>query len=64
MTLLGHSPITSDDVRREDRSDFESAIEPVVDFDIDTTELDEQADEIRQRLRRVAQQHQRMAEDR
>jgi uncharacterized protein len=46
-----------------DRSDFESAIEPLVDFDINTTELDEQADKIRQQLQPVAQQHQQLVEE-
>lgn len=44
------------------KSVIETALEPLVDFDIDTTELDEQADEIQQRMQQVAQQYQQVAE--
>ena len=45
------------------KSVIENALEPLVDFEIDTTELDEQADEIKQRMQQVAQQYQQMAEE-
>ena len=41
---------------------IETALEPLVEFDVDTTPLDEQADEIQQRMQQVAQQYQQMAE--
>ncbi|NGM70584.1 proteasome assembly chaperone family protein [Natronolimnobius sp. AArcel1] len=45
------------------KSVIETALEPLVEFEIDTTALDEQADEIQQRMRQVAQQYQQMAEE-
>jgi uncharacterized protein len=45
------------------KSVIETALKPLVDFDIDTTELDKQANEIRQRMRQVAQLHQQLAEE-
>ncbi|WP_049925737.1 proteasome assembly chaperone family protein [Halopiger goleimassiliensis] len=45
------------------KSVIENALEPLVEFDIDTTALDEQAEEIRQRMQQVAQQYQQMAEE-
>ncbi|SFC61469.1 uncharacterized protein SAMN05444422_11222 [Halobiforma haloterrestris] len=45
------------------KSVIENALEPLVDFDIDTTALDEQADEIQQRMQQVAKQYQQMAEE-
>jgi uncharacterized protein len=39
---------------------IEEALEPLVDFDIDTTELREQSDEIQQRMQQIAQQYQQM----
>ncbi len=42
------------------RSLIEDALEPLVDFDIDTTELQEQADEIKAKLEQVAEQYQQM----
>ena len=45
------------------KSVIENALEPLVDFDIDTTELDEQAEEIQQRMQQVAEQYRQMAED-
>lgn len=45
------------------KSVIETALEPLVDFDIDTTALDEQTDEIQQRMQQVAQQYQQMAEE-
>jgi uncharacterized protein len=42
---------------------IEEALEPLVDFDIDTTELREQADEIRQRMQQVSQQYQQMQQE-
>lgn len=41
---------------------IEDALEPLVDFDIDTTELDEQADQIQQRMEQIAEQYQSMVE--
>ena len=37
---------------------IETALEPLVDFDVDTTPLDEQAEEIQQRMKQVASQFQ------
>ncbi|QFU83122.1 proteasome assembly chaperone family protein [Natronorubrum aibiense] len=45
------------------KSVIETALEPLVEFDIDTTALDEQADEIQQRMQQVAQQYQQVAEE-
>jgi uncharacterized protein len=42
------------------RAVIEDALEPLVHFDIDTTELAEQADEIESRMQQVAQQYRRM----
>ncbi len=42
---------------------IETALEPLVDFDIDTTELREQADEIQQQMAQIAQQYQQMAQE-
>jgi len=38
------------------RAVIENALEPLVDFDIDTTELEEQADEIQRKMSQIAQQ--------
>ncbi|RQG95655.1 proteasome assembly chaperone family protein [Natrarchaeobius oligotrophus] len=43
---------------------IETALEPLVEFDIDTTALDEQADEIQRRMQQVAEQYQQMAQER
>lgn len=40
------------------RAVIETALEPMVEFDIDTTELVEQADQIKQQLQQIAQQYQ------
>ena len=45
------------------KSVIETALEPLVEFDIDTTALAEQADEIQQRMQQVAQQYQQLAEE-
>ena len=45
------------------RSVIENALEPLVEFDIDTTELKEQADDIQRRLRQIAQQYEQMSQD-
>ncbi|EMA37361.1 proteasome assembly chaperone family protein [Halobiforma nitratireducens] len=45
------------------KSVIENALEPLVDFEVDTTALDEQADEIQQRMQQVAQQYQQVAEE-
>lgn len=44
------------------KSVIENALEPLVDFDIDTSPLDEQADEIQQRMQQVAEQYQQVAD--
>ena len=41
---------------------IENAIEPLVEFDIDTTVLDRKADDIQRRMQQVAKQHREMAE--
>lgn len=45
------------------RSVIENALEPLVEFDIDTTELAEQAEEIRAQLEQIARQYQQMSEE-
>lgn len=42
---------------------IETALEPLVEFDIDTSELDEQAEEIREQLDQVAQQYRQLTEE-
>jgi uncharacterized protein len=42
---------------------IEDAIEPLVDFDIDTTELREQADEIQRQMQQLAEQYEQMLRD-
>lgn len=44
------------------RTVVENALEPLLEFDIDTAELQEQADSIRERLEQVAEQYQQQAE--
>lgn len=44
------------------RSVIENALEPLVDFDIDTSELQEQADRIREHMEQVARHYQQMTE--
>jgi uncharacterized protein len=44
------------------RSVIEGALEPLVDFDIDTTELKEQAEQIQRQMQQIAEQYQRMIE--
>ena len=46
------------------QSVIENALEPLVHFDIDTTELEEQADLIQTRLEEIAQQYQRTVQER
>ncbi|UWG47183.1 Archaeal enzyme of ATP-grasp superfamily [Halanaeroarchaeum sp. HSR-CO] len=41
----------------------ENALEPLVDFDIDTSELEQQADDIQKRMSQIAQQYQQMVEE-
>lgn len=41
----------------------ENALEPLVDFDIDTSELEQQADDIQKRMAQIAQQYQKMVEE-
>ena len=45
------------------KSVIETALEPLVEFDIDTTELDEQSKEIQRRMQQIAEQYQQMAEE-
>ncbi len=45
------------------QSVIETALEPLVDFDIDTTELQEQADNIQQQLQQIAEQYQQTAQE-
>lgn len=45
------------------QSVIENALEPLVDFDIDTTELADQAENIQAQLQQIAQQYQQMAEE-
>ncbi|MFD1647876.1 proteasome assembly chaperone family protein [Haloarchaeobius litoreus] len=42
------------------QSVIENALEPLVDFDIDTTELEEQADEIRKQMEEISKHYQQM----
>lgn len=44
------------------RAVIEDALEPLVDFDIDTAELEEQADRIKQHMEQVARHYQQVAE--
>jgi uncharacterized protein len=44
------------------RSVIENALEPLVEFDIDTTELQEQADRIQEQMQQTAEQYQQMME--
>lgn len=44
------------------QSVIENALEPLLDFDIDTQELQEQADQIQERLQQIAQQYQQAAQ--
>lgn len=44
------------------KSVIETALEPLVDFDIDTTALDEQSKEIQERMQQIAEQYKQMAE--
>lgn len=45
------------------RSVIENALEPLLGFDVDTTELQEQDEEIRERLQQIAQQYQQQAQE-
>lgn len=45
------------------KSVIENALEPLVDFDIDTTELEEHAEEIRNRMNQIAQQYKQVTEE-
>lgn len=44
------------------RAVIEDALEPLVEFDIDTTELEAQADQIRTQMEQIAQHYQQIAE--
>lgn len=46
------------------KSVIETALEPLVDFDVDTTDLEEQAEDIQRRMQQVAEQYQQMFEER
>lgn len=41
---------------------IENALEPLVDFDIDTTELEQQAAEIQERMQQIAEQYEQLVE--
>ena len=41
---------------------IESALEPLVDFEIDTTELEKQAEEIQARMQQIAEQYEQLVE--
>lgn len=41
---------------------IDTALEPLVDFDVDTAELEKQAEEIQQRMQQIAAQYQQMVE--
>lgn len=45
------------------QSVIENALEPLVEFDIDTTELQEQSEQIRSQLEQIAQQYQQAAQE-
>lgn len=45
------------------RAVIENALEPLLGFDIDTTELKEQADQVQERLQQIAQQYQQQMEE-
>ncbi len=47
---------------RAAKSVIENALSPLVEFSVDTQQLDEQADEIQQRLQQIAAHHQSMQE--
>ncbi len=47
---------------RAAKSVIDTALEPLVDFEVDTTELEEQAADIQQRMQQVAEQYQQVAE--
>jgi uncharacterized protein len=44
------------------RSVIEDALEPLVDFDVDTTELEEQADQIRNQMEQIARRYREVLE--
>ncbi|MFW6384172.1 MAG: proteasome assembly chaperone family protein [Halodesulfurarchaeum sp.] len=44
------------------QSVIESALEPLVEFDIDTTELEKQATEIQERMQQIAEQYEQLTE--
>jgi len=45
------------------QSVIENALEPMVDFDIDTTELEDQSEQIRSQLEQIARQYQQAAQE-
>lgn len=45
------------------QSVIEHGLEPLVDFDIDTSQLAEQADEIKERMQQIAEQYRQMTEE-
>lgn len=45
------------------KSVIETALEPLVEFEIDTSELEEHAEEIRSQMNQIAQQYKQVAED-
>lgn len=61
VLIVGANPFIPDP--GASRTLIEDALEPLVRFDIDTTELKEQADEIQERMEQVARQYQQMAQE-
>jgi uncharacterized protein len=42
---------------------IEEALEPLVEFDIDTTDLEEEAEDIRRQMEQIAEQYQQVSEE-
>lgn len=60
LLVVGAHPFLPDP--RAAKAVIETALEPLVEFDVDTTSLEEQADEIQGRMQQVAEQYQGMLE--
>ena len=61
VLIVGAHPFLPDPTAAQ--AVIERALEPLVDFDIDTTELAAQADEIKRRMEQIAQQYRQMTEE-
>lgn len=61
VLIVGANPFIPDPGAA--RAVIENALEPLVQFDIDTTELQEQADEIQRRMQQIAEQYQQMMQE-